>query len=148
MINILKETKLTRVLSATAAGTSTLQSTVIDMAEFDSCTFIAALGDVTATSALELVVQHGDESDGSDAADVTGATTTFTAGASDADDKLLAVEVQRPTKRYLRAKMVRATANAVVDGIIAVQANPMEAVTTHDATTVLGTAFALSPPTE
>ncbi len=148
MINVLKETKLTRVLDATAAGTSALQSTVVDMAEFDSVTFVAALGDVLDTCVLELVAQHGDQSDGSDAADVTGATTTFTAGATDADDKLMAVEVQRPQKRYLRCKLLRATANAVVDGIVAIQANPAEAPTTHDSSTVLGTAFALSPPSE
>jgi len=145
MINLLKESKLTRVNNAAAAGTTTITTDVIDMAGFDGCTFLAALGDVTDTSALELVAQHGDASDGSDMADVETATVSHTADATDADNMLLAVEVMRPQKRYVRAKLVRGTANAVVDGIFAVQTNPAEAPTTHDSSTVLGTAFALSP---
>ncbi len=148
MENLLKNAKLTRVSNAAAAGTSTIQSSVIDMKGLEACTFIAALGDVTDTAALELVVQHGDQSDGSDAADVASGNVTFTAGASDADNMLMAVEIVRPQKRYVRAKLVRGTANAVLDGIIALQTSPALAPVTHDASTVLGTGIALTPDSE
>lgn len=142
--NLLKDAKILRVENAAAAGTSTLTSDVVDMLGYDGCTFIAMLGDVTDTSELELVIQHGDLSNGSDLADTT-VTTSFTAGASDADNMVLAAEVVRPAKRYIAAKLVRGTANAVVDGILAIQTDAALNPTTHDASTVLGTAFGLSP---
>lgn len=147
-MNLLANTKITRVFDAAGAGTGTVQSGVIDMAEFDGCTFVLLLGDVTSACELELVIQMGDESNGSDAVDVEDATTTFTAGASDADDMILAVEIARPQKQYVRAKLVRAVQNAVIDGGIAIQSSPKLGPTTHDATTVLGTAFGLSPDSE
>lgn len=147
-MNFLANTKITRVMDAVVAAQSDQQSDVIDMKEFDACTFILSLGDVDTTCELELVVQHGDASNGSDAADVDDATTSFTAGASDADNMIMAVEIFRPQKRYVRAKLVRGTANAVLDGMIAIQSMPKLAVTTHDSSTVLGTAFGLSPDGE
>lgn len=141
--NLISNTKIARVENAASAGTSTLTSDVVDVKHFDGCTFIALLGDVTDTAALELVVQHGDAADGSDAADTT-TSAAFTAGASDADNKLLAVEIIRPVKRYVRAKLVRGTANAVVDGIVAVVTDPHSVPTTADAT-VIGSAVGASP---
>jgi len=148
MLTLLENQKITRVLNGVAAGQTTQTSSVIDMKEFDSVTFIALLGDVDNTSALELVAQHGDAANGSDAADVETATVTHTADATDADNKVLAVEVVRPQHRYVRAKLVRGTADAVIDGIIAIQTGPMRMPVTHDATTVLDTAQALSPDSE
>ena len=143
-MNFLANSKLTRVEPGAVAGTTTLTSDVIDMKGFDAVTFIALLGDVTDTSVLTLQAQQGDQSDGSDAANLAGVLATFTAGPTDADDNMLAVEVARPTKRYVRVTLARATANAVVDGIVAVQSNPAEAPITQDAS-VLATDFALSP---
>ncbi len=61
-----------------------------------------------------------------------------------AANNILAVEIARPIKRYVRVTLTRATANAAVDGIVAVQSNPAEAPVTQDAS-VLATDFALSP---
>lgn len=142
-INLLKDALFTRVENAATADTTALTSDVIDMKGYDGCTFIALLGDVTDTSALELVVQQGDESDGSDAADTT-VSATFTAGASDADNNVLAVEILRPSKRYVRAKLVRGTANAVVDGILAIQTDPARTPVTQSAG-VIASAIGLTP---
>lgn len=144
MINLTKETKVARVLNATAAGTSTLTSSVVDMKGYDGCTFACLLGDVTDTSVLTLTVQSGAESDGSDMANVTESTTTFTADATNADSKVLVVEVNRPLRRYVRVELVRSTANAAVDGILAIQTDPQSEPTTHDSS-VVGVGFGLSP---
>ena len=45
---------------------------------------------------------------------------------------MLAVEIARPTKRYVRVTLTRATANAAVVGIVAVQSSPAEAPVTQD----------------
>ena len=135
---------ITRVEPAAAAGQTTLTSDVIDMKGFDGVTFIAFLDDVLDTAVLTLQAQQGDQSDGSDATNLAGVAASFTADPTNADDNMLAVEVARPTKRFVRVTLTRATANAAVDGIIAVQSNPAEAPVTQDAS-VLATDFALSP---
>ena len=143
-MNFLTNSKLTRVEPAAAAAQTTLTSDVIDMQSFDGVVFIAFLGDVLDTAVLTLQAQQGDQSDGSDATNLAGVLATFTADATSADNNMLAVEIARPTKRFLRVTLTRATANAAVDGIVAVQSNPAEAPVTQDAS-VLATDFALSP---
>ena len=143
-MNFLTNSKLARVLPAAVAAQTLLTSSVVDMKGFDACSFIASFGDVTLNSVLTLQAQHGDQSDGSDMANIVGVLATFTAGATDADDNLLVVEVARPTKRFLRVTLARTAANAEVDGITAVQSNPAESPVVQDAS-VLATKFALSP---
>ena len=143
-MNFLTNSKLTRVEPAAAAAQSLLTGDIVDMQSFDAVTFIAFLGDVLDTAVLTLQAQQGDQSDGSDATNLPGVLATFTADATSADNNMLAVEIARPTKRFLRVTLTRATANAAVDGIVAVQSNPAEAPVTQD-TSVLATDFALSP---
>jgi len=143
-MNFLANQKIARVENAAAAGQTTLTSDVVDMKGYDGVTFLALLGDVDNTSALVLQAQHGDESDGSDMANLAGVAASHTADATDADNNVLAVEVFRPTKRYVRVTLARGTANAVVDGILAIQSEPNEAPVTQDAS-VIATDFALSP---
>ncbi len=142
MNNFLENNKLCVAEAAAAAGQTTLTSDTLDMKGFDTVTFATLLGDVTDTSVLTLTIQHGDESDNSDM-EATTATTTFTAGASDADSKLMAVELTYPLRRYARAVLTRGTADAVVGGIIAIQGNADAAPVTQDAT-VIASAQAVS----
>jgi hypothetical protein len=125
MHNFLKEARVTLALGAVAAGTTTQEGGVIDMGSgggFDAVVAIASLGDVTATSVLQLSWRESDASDGSDDTLVAGsATTEFTAGASDADSKLLISDCAKRTKRYVFPQLTRTTANAVVNSIIAIQ---------------------------
>lgn len=135
MQNFLANNKLSVVEAAATAAQTALDSDVVDMLGFDTATFIALLGDVTDTCVLTLTLQHGDEAGGGDM-ESTGVAATFTAGASNADSKILAVEGHHPTKRYCRARLTRTTANAVVGGIIAIQSNPKVAPVTQDATVI------------
>jgi hypothetical protein len=119
-----EEVRITRVENAAAAGTSELRTDVLDMAGWDGVVFVALLGDVTATSVLTLTAFTNTANSDSTPTPVAvpgGATTTFTAGASDADNRLLVVDVLRPAQRFVFASLTRATANAAVDGIIAIQ---------------------------
>jgi hypothetical protein len=119
MKHLALECKSYQTAGAATAGTSAINGAVIDRANFESVRFTALLGDVTATCVLGLKLQSGDLSDGSDMADVSGAAVAYTAGASDADSKLLVLDVFKPTKRYVRCVLTRTTANAVVNGILA-----------------------------
>jgi hypothetical protein len=130
--NNLNYGKRTRVVNATVAGVTAINSTSVDMQDFDTVVFECALGALTATQVTSLKAQGSP--DNSVWTDITGAVT---ANAADADsNKLLLLEVNRPQQRYVRCVVNRATANAVIDGVIAVQLGPKKAPVTQDATTV------------
>lgn len=137
-LNFIHDLSVSVVSAAVAAGTTTVTTDVINMQGFDSVAIIAMLGDVTDTSVLTLTAQAGDESDGSDAADLA-ASATFTAGAADADSKLMIVDLTRPRQQYVRATLDRATANAVVNGVIAVLYNAHEFPVAIDADVIAST---------
>lgn len=142
-MQLLKNAELAVVEAAAGAAQTALESDIVDMAEYEGVVFVALTGDVTDGSVLGLNVEHGDESGGGDMADTT-ATATFTAGATSADSKILAVDVYRPTKRYVRAVLTRTTANAVIGGIIAIKYGPRKAPVTQDAT-VIDSEIVVSP---
>ena len=139
--NLLQNVKVTRVLNGVAAGTTNQNGTAVDMANYEGVIFIAAFGALTSTAVTGLKVQQGLLSDGSDGADLTG---TAQAIADDADNKLLAIDVYQPRERYVRPVVTRGTANAVIDGVIAIQYGPRKKPTSHDST-VAGSETHVSP---
>lgn len=142
-MNLSKEVKITRVANAAVAAQTEVLSSVLDMQGFDGVMFIALLGDITATSVLTLTAKGNSANSTSSPTPVTqAATAAFTAGASDADNKVLVVDVVDPALRYVFASLTRTTANAVVDGIIAIQYMADQRPTIQDAS-VLASAFGL-----
>jgi len=134
-MNLSKNTKLTRVSNAVAAGTTDINSSVIDMQNYEGVMFIVAFGAITAGAVTSIKAQQGAQSDLSDAADLEG--TGVTVGDDD-DNKVFYLDVYRPRERYVRCVVDRGTQNAVVDGIIAIQYGPKKMPTTHDSSTVEG----------
>jgi hypothetical protein len=121
--SLLKAAKFDKVLVAETAGTAdTLEGDILDLQDCDSVTGIAMLGDVTVDAVVTLKAFTGDDSALSDGA-YESDTATVTATASNADDKLLILDVINPGKRYCRFDLVRATADVVVDGIIGIRYN-------------------------
>lgn len=112
-INLLKSARVLNALNGAVAGTTTLTGSTIDTQGATSVTFIAPIGTITSTGVPNVKVQWGDASDGSDMADITGATTTY----ADTGSNLLAcIEIVKPVKRYMRVVVTRTTANAVLGG--------------------------------
>ena len=103
-----------------AAGTSDVDTSVIDMSGYDACRFTWLLADVTDGSVLEAQVFKNSASSTSSPTpvEVTEDNVTHTADATDADDKLLVVDVIRPGDRYVFSRLKRTTQNAVVNGCI------------------------------
>jgi hypothetical protein len=142
-MNLSKDIKITVVSPAATAATSAIDSSILDMSGYEGVMFIALTGDVTATSDLTLTVKGNSANHLTVPAPVTQkATTLFAAGASDADSKALVVDVYKPALRYVFANLTRATANAVIGGIIAIQYNAKSKPTTNDAS-VIASAFGL-----
>ena len=134
MHSMLHNTKVTRVLAAVAAGTTVQNGDVLDMQNFEGVMFVAALGTLTASQVTSLKAQQGAASDLSDAADLEGTLTGPMA--DDDDDQLLVLDIQHPAERYVRCVVNRATANAVIDGVIAIQYGPRKMPTVQDTATV------------
>lgn len=117
---LLNDVKVTVVEAAAVAATTALDSDILDMSGYEGVLFLAMLGDVSDTSVLTLAAQQNTANSTSGMATLSG-TATFTAGATDADSKVLALDVYRPRERYVRAYLTRTAANAVVGGVIAIQ---------------------------
>lgn len=137
MINLSKDTKMIVVEAAAAAAQTELVTDVVDMQGFSSIAFIALLGDVSDTSVLTLTGKTNTANSVSSPTPVTLASpATFTAGATDADSKILRIDLHKPRARYVFASLTRTTADAVVGGIIAVLYNPVNSPVTQDATVI------------
>jgi len=123
--------KTIRVVNAQAAGTTAVNGSAVDTQGFESCRFVALLGTLTATQVTSIKIQGSD--DGStNWVDMTG---TLVGPAADGDgNKILISEIYKPSKRYVRCAVNRATANAVIDGVIAELFVPYRAPVTADTT--------------
>jgi hypothetical protein len=140
-VNLLKNIKITRAMNSVVAGTTNQNSSVIDMAGFEGISFIAAFGTLTSTAVTGIKVQQGTLANGSDMVDLAGTALAI----PDTDsNKLLASDIYRPTKQYVRLVVTRGTANAVIDGVNALQYKGRIRPNTQDAT-VSGTETWVSP---
>ena len=135
--SLLKSSKFDRVLAATVAGTGdTLSGSILDLQDCDSVIGIAILGDVTDTAVITLKAYTGNNSALSDGTYETE-TATVTATATSADSKMLILDIVKPGKRYCRFDIIRATANAVVDGAVGVRYN-FRTIPTAQSSNVVG----------
>jgi hypothetical protein len=102
------------------ASNTDANSDRIDMAGYESVTFIAVVTDSAATGVATLTLESSDaDADGAMAA-ITGASATATCAVNDdINDKLLIVEVRNPSKRYVQAVRTSATANIAFSSVIA-----------------------------
>jgi len=119
--NITYQTCLKRVSGAVAAGTTdTLTFTEVDCKGYRNARIIVVLGAVTATGTARLNAK------GSDTSATYGAGTIDTycpaanepIGTTGDSQKILSLEIHRLRRRYLRAQLVRATANVAIECVI------------------------------
>jgi hypothetical protein len=138
--------KVTRVMSAVAAGTTTQTSTAIDMAGFQGVRFIVALGVGSASSVGQVKATQADTAAGSPVAftDIAGSGGTVFTPTTD-DNKVWILDIYRPTRRYVKCVVIRSAGNTVIDGIIAEQYGARVQPKVDDTTTVLGRTLLVSP---
>lgn len=125
-------TKAIRAKNAVAAGTGDqVDSSVVDMAGFEAVEFIVLFGTITATGTAQVKTRQGAAANGSDQADLENTAIDLI----DTDDNVIArTELIKPTKRYVSCSVERATANVVIDGIIAILFRARKYPVTQDAT--------------
>jgi hypothetical protein len=108
-MNLSKNTKITKIIAAQAAGTGTTNGSTLDMQGFEGVMFVGgAMG--TADAGNYVKAQQGAQSDLSDAADLEG--TKITPGD---DGDAINLDLYRPTKRYVRPVAVRGASSTLGD---------------------------------
>lgn len=112
-MNLSKTTKLSQAVTVTAgaAGTDAIAGTTLDMSGYESVLVTCTFGAIASGAATSIKMQQGNASDMSDAEDLAGTAQTV---ADDADGKTFYVDLVKPTKRYVRLYVSRATQNATV----------------------------------
>jgi hypothetical protein len=131
MGNIQQNTKVIRVLDAVVAGTDdTNDSTAVDMSGYEGVLFLASFGALTASQVTSMKAAQGLTSGGSFA----DLLDTKVGPLADGDgNKVLSLDIYRPRERFVRVTITRATANAVIDGVVAILYGPKKAKPAKDA---------------
>lgn len=139
---ILESGRWDRISNAEAAATTDINSASVDMAAdngYEGVEFMVAFGTITSGAVTSVKVQGS--TDDSSFSDLTGTSATV---ADTDDNKIVVVEIYKPTYRYLRVVVDRGTQNAVVDGIFArLHSNRLEAVS--QSSDVISSEIHLSP---
>lgn len=118
MLSLLNNARIQRCLNAVAAGTTSQNGSGVDTSNAETVTFIAEFGSIAAGAVTGLKAQGSDDDGSSDAyADLEG---TLVEIADDEGNKILVLEIVRPKSKWVRPVVVRGTANAVIDGVIAI----------------------------
>lgn len=122
MHGLLNNTEVRWVKAAVAAGaTIDSNSAIIDTQGYESVLFVVPIADSVATGVATLKVEAGDANADAGMAAVEGAVASATSAADDdLNDKVLAVELVKPNKRYVQAVLTSGTANIAFGAMIAV----------------------------
>lgn len=127
-MNLIKNAKFHRVITAQAAATTDVNSDSVDMQGFESVVFGVSFGTITSGAVTSVKAQGSD--DDSSWSDLSGATVTV---ADTYDNQTVLLEVVKPLYRYVRCVVDRGTQNAVIDDGFAIQHGLRVGPVTHDA---------------
>lgn len=119
-MNFSKDFKIsqTMTISDGAAGTTAITGATLDMQGYDGVIFIITFGAIVSGAVTSIKAQQGEASNMSDAADLLGSGQTI---ADTDDNKTFFIDLYKPSDRYVRALVSRATQNATVQHITAIQ---------------------------
>lgn len=107
-----------------AAGTTdVLSSTEIDMQGFDSLMVVGCIGAIAASGSVSMQLKNSDTSGtyGSGTVDNIGSAAANNADTD--DNKLLVLEVHKPSRRYIKVITTRATGNVTPLALVAILYN-------------------------
>ncbi len=112
-----EDLRVIKVKAASDAGTTEVNSDVVDLQDYQGVLFVVTAGAITSGGAQSAKVEHGDNSELSDAADVTGLSITI---ADDDDNQSFVFDYRKTTKRYCRLTLLRATQNSAFGEVYAI----------------------------
>lgn len=112
-MNLLSNSQARNMIIQTTAGSSDLVgAAVLDMQGYEGVMWIAVVDVVTAGGLVTLSHMHSDSTSTTDMVSCTGTVAQTTANTTEDDDKLLVLDVYKPLKRYVSAKLDKATQTA------------------------------------
>jgi hypothetical protein len=120
--------KILKVESTTAAGTTVIETDVVDTADYQGVAFLFSADGITTGAVTSVKVQQGAAANLSDAADLVGTNIPI---ADDDDNQTFLIDVLRPQERYVRVVVSRATQNAAIGTIYALLYGPARSPVTN-----------------
>lgn len=129
-MNLSKRSRISSAVTPTAgaAGTTAIEGTILDMANFEGVLVTVRMGAITTGAATSIKLQGGAAANLSDAVDLAGTAQTI---ADSDDDKTFYIDAYQIPYRYVRLYVARATQNAVVSSATYLQYAPRTLPTTH-----------------
>ena len=124
--NFLPEHRISIAIAAGSrtAGQTAINGAMVDMQGYEGVVAVVEMGTIAATAVTSIKWQQSDTTTSADFSDLEGTGIDI---ADDDDDKIFVSELYRPTKRYVRIVVARATANAAVRAATYIQYKPREA---------------------
>jgi len=136
---LLKNVSLQKPTSSSVAGQNESTGDMIDMSGFDSVLLIASLGAVTDNSVITLTAKQGATTVSTGAAILAGTTATVSeTSLAVANNNMLAMDIVKPTDRYIWPIITITTANCVIDGVYAIKYGSMKGPTADTSDVVHG----------
>lgn len=123
MKNLSRLTKATAVYGVLSSTAKSIYSDQVDMTEYDGCLFSAMFKSTagsTGTAAFTIVGTNSSTAGSTAYATINGASATVAKSTSADDKRLVQIDVDKSTYRYLKAKLVK-QAKILLSGIIAQQ---------------------------
>ena len=130
IINLEEATKKKVLLAGVVAGTSAQTSTYIDLQNCESVMLMVSFGAITSGAVTSIKAQQCDTSGGT-YADLEGTSQTV---ADTDDDGVFFIDLIKPTERYIKVVISRATQNAVINGVWGIGYGCKKIPATDDAT--------------
>ncbi len=115
-MNLSNMSRYREAIPTTAAGTTTINGTEVDMANYEGVLFIVKFG--TAATDNQIKAQQDTVTGMAGAADLLG--TLVSVGAS---DEILWIDLYRPQEQFVRAVALRGT-STTIDWAVAIQYGP------------------------
>ncbi len=134
--------KVTLINTGEVAGYGdTITSDEIDMAGYEGCLFLVHMGTISGSAATTCYVNQAATTGGSEAR-LEGTRITIAEGD---DDEIQLMDVYRPEEQFLEVEVTRATANSVIQSIVAIQYGSRKPPVTHDSSTVANATYVAGP---
>jgi hypothetical protein len=126
--SLLKNVYIDQVVNRTADGQATTTSAAIDMADYEGALCIIPIGVSAADGAVTAHLEQSSDDGVADGySDVEGSEVTGT----NKDNTVLAIDLAKASKRYVKVIVVTATGNSEIGPVLALKYGPRKAPVTQ-----------------
>ena len=113
-MNFSSEVKIVKALDY-ASGSADRDGATLDTGGFESVALVVQFATIAAGATTSIKAQQGEQSDGSDMADLEGTAISV---AADDDNQIFIIDLVKPQERYIRLVVDKDGANATAESAI------------------------------